>query len=115
MVFTNAPCCTVWEKTVQNRAPTYIRHTMSAVYWEDTNGIELGARTGSKTSRNPDHTALIIIPAANLGGYLPKADDRILRGNVSDTQPPQNALTVASVKDFRYGSANVQHIEVTAK
>lgn len=108
-MFTNASC-TVWEKAVQNRAVTYIRHTVGAVYWEDTRG-----ETVNGIARDPDDRALMIVHADLLGGYLPKPDDRILRGNIADEQPPNTALTVTSVKDFRYGSAAVQHIEITAK
>ena len=59
--------------------------------------------------------ALMIVSAANLGDDMPKADDRIMRGAVDDAQPPNTALTVTAVKDFRYGSSRAQHIEVTAK
>lgn len=110
MMFTNTPAVTVWEKTTVNRAAAYIRHQTGAVYWEDTHG-----ETVNGITRNPEDKALMIVSAANLGGYMPKADDRILRGEIDDAQPPQNALTVTSVKDFRFGSAKVQHIEVTAK
>ena len=107
-MFVNASC-TVWEKTANNRSPTYIRHTLGAVYWEDTHG-----ETVNGIARNPDDRALILVHGDALGGYFPKTDDRILRGNTADEQPPKNALTVSAVKDFRYGSAAVQHIEVTA-
>lgn len=108
-MFTNTEGCTVWEKTVQNRAPTYIRHETGAVYCEDTD-----AQSDGK-DRSPDDKMLIVIPAVNLGGYIPKPDDRIIRGIVPDSQPPQTAMTVMQIKDFRYGSPHVQHIEVTAK
>ena len=109
-MFTNTPAVTVWEKTVVNHAPAYVRHQTGAAYWEDTDG-----ETVSGTSRRPDDKILMIASAANLGGYLPKTDDRIMNGENSAAHPPETALTVTSVKDFRYGSASVQHIEVTAK
>lgn len=109
-MFTNTPAVTIWEKTTVNHAPTYIRHQTGAAYWEDTNG-----ETVDGITRNPDDRALMIVSAANLGAYKPKADDRIMNGGIVDEQPPKAALTVTSVKDFRYGSARVQHIEVTAK
>lgn len=108
-MFTNKPACTIWEKTVQNRNPVYIRHVMGPVYWEDTHG-----ETAGSIARDPEDKALCIIHAP-LVTYLPRRDDRILPGECADEQPPQNALTVTSVKDFRYGSATVAHIEVTAK
>ena len=108
-MFTNTEGCTVWEKTEKDRAPVYIRHETGADYWEGAD-----AQRGGK-NRSPDDYALIVIPAANLGGYLPKPDDRIIRGVISDEQPQQSAMTVVSVKDFRYGSQRVQHVEVIAK
>lgn len=109
-MFTNTPAVTVWEKTTVNHNTAYIRHETGAVYWEDTNG-----ETVNGITRNPDDKALMIVSAANLGDYLPKADDRIMNGSSPDASPPKTAMTVTSVKDFRYGSARVQHIEVTAK
>ena len=109
-MLTNTPAVTVWEKTVVNRAPAYIRHQTGAAYWEDTNG-----ETVNGITRNPDDRVLMIVSASNLGGYLPNTDDRMMRGAVEDAQPPNTALTVTSVKDFRFGSPKVQHIEVTAK
>lgn len=109
-MFTNTPAVTIWEKSVANKSPTYIRHQTGAAYWEDTNG-----ETVNGITRNPDDKVLMIVSTANLGGYMPKADDRIMQGSIGDVQPPKTALTITSVKDFRYGSSRVQHIEVTAK
>lgn len=109
-MFTNTPAVTIWEKTTVNHAAAYVRHQTGAAYWEGTHG-----ETVNGISRNPDDRALMIVPAANLGDYMPKTDDRIMNGTVNDAQPPKTAMTVTSVKDFRYGSASVQHIEVTAK
>lgn len=109
-MFTNTPAVTIWEKATVNHTPTCIRHQTGAAYWEDTNGETINGIT-----RNPDDKILMIVSAANLGDYMPKADDRIMRGAVDDAQPPKTALTVTSVNDFRYGSSRVQHIEVTAK
>lgn len=109
-MFTNVPTVTIWEKTVISHATAYIRHQTGAAYWEDTNG-----ETVNGIVRNPDDKALIIVSAANLSDYMPKSDDRIMRGAIADAQPPKTALTVTSVKDFRYGSDRVKHIEVTAK
>ena len=109
-MFTNTPAVTIWEKTAANHTVTYTRHQTGAAYWEDTNG-----ETVSGITRNPDDKALMIVSAANLGDYMPKTDDRIMNGAINDTQPPKESLTITSVKDFRYGSSRVQHIEVTAK
>ena len=109
-MFTNTPGVTIWSKAVVNHTPTYIRHQTGAAYWENTNGETINGIT-----RNPDDKILMIVSAANLGAYMPKTDDRIMNGIVTDAQPPKDALTITSVKDFRYGSDSVQHIEVTAK
>ena len=101
--------CTVWEKTVVNRAPVYVPHVMGPVYWEDTNG-----ETVNGITRNPDDRILCIIHASYVT-YMPKKDDRIEKGMADGNSPAGTALTVTSVKDFRYGSDAVQHIEVTGK
>ncbi|MBR3630357.1 MAG: hypothetical protein IKN55_07795 [Oscillospiraceae bacterium] len=108
-MFTNMAACTVWEKTVVNRAPVYVPHVMGPVYWEDTHG-----ETVNGITRDPDDRILCIIPAGNIT-YMPKRDDKIEKGASENTAPAGTVLTVTSVKDFRYGSAAVQHIEVTAK
>lgn len=112
MMFTNATCI-VWEMTVQNHAPAYIRHELGAVYRENTDGQEV-AQSGNGTSRTPANAVFLCIPEASLT-YVPKPDDRIVSGTCTDEKPPQTALTVLSVKDFRHGSARMRHIEVTAK
>lgn len=107
-MFTNASC-TVWEKTVQNRSPTYVKHEYAAVYWEDISGQSVGK------SRDPEDKALVMIHASMLGGYVPKKDDRIMCGHSDSESYVPDALTVTSVFDRLYGSPTVQHIEITAK
>ena len=53
-------------------------------------------------------------PAASVSGYVPKRSDRIFCGRCTAAEPPEECRTVMEVKDFRYGSAGVQHLEVTA-
>lgn len=113
-MFTNSEGCTVWEKTERNRAPAYIRHETGPVYWEETTG-QRQSQKGTGTDRSSANQALVVIASGNLGAYLPKPDDRIANGLHTDEQPPPKALTVTAVRDFRYGSAMVQHIEVTAE
>lgn len=108
-MFTNTTVCTVWEKTVQNRSPTYVRHETGAVYWEDTHGQTTGK------SRSPEDKAFISVHASELGSYLPKPDDRIIRGYSGSESPVPSALTITAVMDLRYGSPAVQHVEITAK
>lgn len=105
---TNKPACTVWERTVADRAPVWIRHELGACYWEDTRS----QRTGK--DRAPDDSVFLCIPASSLSDYVPRTDDRLAPGAVPEAAPPHEALTVTRVKDFRYGQAMMQHIEVTA-
>ena len=107
-MFTNRPGCTIYEKTVQNRAPTYIRHEVGAVYWEETL-IE-----GDGKDRSPRNDVLINIPEAS-SNYMPKTDDRICPEIIPDLTPPSGALTIYSVSDRRYGSSRVRHIELKAR
>lgn len=107
-MFINKEGCTIYEKTVQNRAPTYIRHVMGVVYVETISAQENGS------DRKPDNGLFISIPAESVT-YVPKADDRIICRIVDDEQPPPTAMTIMSVQDFRFGSPFIQHIEVKAK
>lgn len=108
-MFTNQNACTVYEKTMVNRAPAYIRHVITSVYWELTRGE---SRQG--TNRNPQDGALCIIPKKSLTDYVPQTDDRIVCGICEAASPPQDAMTVRQIRDFRYGSPAVQHLEVSA-
>lgn len=107
-MITNRKGVTIYEKTVQNRAPTYIRHTTGAVYLEASSGQENGS------DRKPDNGIFVSIPEASLS-YVPKPDDRIVCDMIDDEQPPVTAMTVMSVQDYLHGSPFVQHIEVKIK
>jgi hypothetical protein len=105
---TNIPSVTIWEKTVVDRAAAYIRHETGAAYWQDNRGQTQG--------REEDDSIFLAIHAdAITDGYIPKADDRILSGSVTGDVPPRNAYTVGNVKDLRFGSYMMQHIEVILK
>ena len=107
-MFTNRPGCTIYEKTVQNRSPTFIRHVTGAVYWEDKISQENGS------DRKPENHAFISIPITSVN-YSPKAGDKIFGTIIADEQPPASAMTIMSAENFCYGSPDVQHWEVTAK
>lgn len=107
-MYTNRPGCTIYEKTVQNRAPTYIRHEVGAIYWEE----DMEQADGS--NRAPKNVAFVSIPATSTN-YSPKTGDRIVGSVIDDEQPPPNAMTVMKSLDLRYGSPLVQHWEVTAE
>lgn len=108
---TNIPAVTVWEKTLVNRAPAYIRHELGACYWEDNRRQSVQA----DDVRKPDDSIFLAVPVGSITDYVPKKDDRVMPGNISDAAPPSAALTVMQVKNFLYASAMMQHLEVTAK
>ncbi len=107
-MFTNMTGCTIYEKTVLNRSPTYVRHVTGHIYWQPSEG-----QAGGK-DREAQDEAYVCIPAASTD-YLPKPDDKIYKGIVNDEQPPQSSHTIMKVKDLRYGSPKVQHIELTVR
>lgn len=102
----NVPAVTIWEKTVIDRAPAYVRHVTGAAYWQDCRGQNNG--------RDAEDNVFIAIPAMSVS-YMPKKDDRILPGEVEGASPPGDALTVMQVKNFLYAAQMMQHVEVTAK
>lgn len=113
-MFTNRKGCTVYEKTVQNRSPTFIRHEIKNIYWEDTYSQEINNTQGG-SYRTSQNEALIFIPENSLTDYLPKVGDKIVGEIIPDENPPDNAMTIMTVKNFRYGSPAVRHLEVTAE
>ena len=108
-MFTNREGCTLYEKTIHNRAPTFIRRELGAVYWEEKQEQNSGA------DRSPRNEVFVSIPVTSVKGYIPQKDDRIVGEIISDEQPPNTAMTIMSVSDFLYGSPSAQHIEVIAK
>lgn len=109
-MFTNQIGCTVWEKTILNRMPAYVRHVENALYWQDSQAQKIS----DGASRVSTDGILVIIPAESVT-YLPKPDDRILSGIQEEEKPPQNAFTVMKVLDYRYSSPKTAHIEVYAE
>ncbi|HBN10973.1 MAG TPA: hypothetical protein DD392_03225 [Ruminococcus sp.] len=117
------------------RADVWHRTVIKGIYWEDTVGQKL-----NKTLAN-ECNAFVIIPCnADFGGkrYVkPKsydgsedtftfaADDVIVRGicdkninqdfTLKQLHSLDDARTIMSADDFRYGSDDVKHLEVTAK
>lgn len=107
-MITNRAGCTVYEKTVQNRAPVYIRHVLGELYWQPSVG-----QSGGKDRAEQDDI-FVSVPEASVT-YLPKPDDRIVGEIIADEQPPSTARTVMTVKDLRYGSQRVRHIELKVR
>ena len=105
-MFTNKTGCTIYEKTVRERAPAYIRHVTGPVFWQPSEGETTG------NDRRPKRSVFVNIPEKS-ADYLPKTDDRVVDSVIDDDSPPDTALTVTNVKDLRYGSPKVRHIELT--
>ena len=116
MMFTNTDIITVFRKGVDpaSRLEVWEKHTFRNVYWENCS-----AQDNSKISKSmtEDNLIFCIIPENSIGDFIPRKDDKIIRGdseNLSSLKSDQY-FTVMSVKDFRYGSGRVHHIEVNAK
>ncbi len=107
-MFTNTKVITVFHKTTDNekRLPVWEKHLFYNVYWENCSRQS----TESKSMTESDKI-FCIIPEKSLKNFIPCKDDYICLGDVDE----KGSLTVMEVKDFRYGSGNVRHIEVTAK
>lgn len=114
IMFTNKSGCTIYEKTVINRAPDYIRHITGPVYWEPSIGETVSKGETDGKDRSEQNSIFISIPAGSVS-YTPKTNDRIVGEIISDETPPVTAHTVMNVKDLRYGSKRVQHIELIAR
>lgn len=115
-MFTNTNIITVFHKCVDpvKRLERWEKHTFLNVYWENCS-----AQDNSKISRSmtEDNVILCIISEKSISDFIPCKDDRIIKGdceNVSNLKAGEY-FTVMAVKDFRYGSNRVHHIEVNAK
>lgn len=107
-MFTNTKVITVFHKTtdVEKSLPAWEKHLFYGVYWENCS-----AQYGEDKGMKENNQILCIIPEKSLKNFIPCKDDFICLGDVDE----KGNLTIMSVKDFRYGSAKIRHIEVTAK
>lgn len=107
-MFTNTKVITVFHKTtdIEKRLPMWEKHLFYDVYWENNSGQSEESRGMGESNE-----ILCIIPEKSLKNFIPCKDDYICLGDVEE----KGSLTIMSVKDFRYGSGKVRHIEVTAK
>lgn len=113
-MFTNKNSCTVYERTVQNRSPTFVRHEIKNIYWEGVKSQKISGTQGNNYRISQDEV-LIFIPENSLSNYVPKVSDKIVEDLIFSEKPPENALTIMTVKNFLYGSPSVRHLEVTAE
>lgn len=135
-MFTNADC-TVYNKSLdkKSRADVWHRTVIKGIYWEDTVGQKLNKNLAN------DCNAFIIIPCeADFGGkhyvkpksydgledtFTLSAGDVIIRDicekeinqefTLKQFHSLDDAHTIMSADDFRYGSDDVKHMEVKAK
>ena len=106
-MFTNCNAVTIYHSEgAVNHIPIFSRHIIQNVYWEET----IGSRQSEKEVQQSDSIYVCI----------PVGSDLLFRGIVPDSesihkiQSLPNKHTITAVADCRYGSAAVQHIEVTA-
>jgi len=107
-MFTNTKVITVFHKTNddEKRLPTWKKHLFYDVYWENCSG-----QSEESKGMGENNEILCIIPEKSLKDFIPCKDDLISLGDAEKA----GSLTIMSVKNFRYGSGKVRHIEVTAK
>ena len=116
MMFTNTDIITVFRKGVDpvSRLEVWEKHTFRNVYWENCS-----AQDNSKISKSmtEDNLIFCIIPEKSISDFIPRKDDKIINGDFENlvSLKSDQYFTVMSVKDFRYGSSRVHHIEVNAK
>lgn len=108
MMFTNTKVITIFHKTTdaEKRLPMWEKHLFYDVYWENCSGQSV--EDGGVEENNE---ILCIIPEKSVKNFIPCKDDFICLGDVDE----KGSLTIMAVKNFRYGSGKVRHIEVTAK
>ena len=107
-MFTNTEVITVFHKTTapEKRLPVWKKYLFYDVYWENCSGQSTEIKNMTESDK-----IFCIIPEKSLKNFIPCKDDFICLGDVDE----KGSLTIMEVKDFRYGSGNVRHIEVTAK
>lgn len=109
-MYSNKLWCTVYERKIENHTEVYVPHYYPTVYWEDTK-----AQVKSGNGMQLQNAILCMIPAKSIDGYMPKIDDLIMPEKSENEAPPKSGYrTIMSVDSLLYGSADVQHIEVTA-
>jgi len=110
-MFANTEIITVFHKKVDSGKHLEIweKHTFRNVYWENCSAMDNSKISKSMTE---DDSVFCVIPENSIGDFIPEKDDKIIKG---DTNNRDKSFTIMSVKDFRYGSDRVHHIEVNAK
>ena len=107
-MFTNTKIITVFHKIIhaEKRLPAWEKHVFQDVYLENCS-----AQSEENKGMSESNLILCIIPEKSIKNFIPCKDDSI---TIGDAENPEG-FTIMDVKDFRYGSKHVHHIEVTAK
>lgn len=113
-MFTNAKVITVFHKTIdaEKRLPKWEKHLFYDIYWENCS-----SQSEKGTEMNESDLIFCVIPEKSINDFIPCKDDLIAKGNFENISNPEicRHFTIMSVKDFRYGSGRVHHMEVNAK
>ena len=115
-MFTNCEAITIYhQEDIVNHKPIFSRHIIQNVYWEES----IGSIQSGKEMQQSDNI-YVCIPAKSMTDYVPVREDILCRGIVPadlpihEIQKSRNKHTIIAVADCRYGSPDVQHIEVSA-
>lgn len=113
-MFTNTEIITVFHKKIDSEKHIEIweKHTFHNVYWENCS-----SQSEKNKGMSESDYILCIISENSIRDFIPCKDDRIIRGDFESVGnlKSNQYFSIMSVKDFRYGSDRVHHIEVTAK
>lgn len=127
LMYTNADC-TLYLYSKKGKQEVYTRKPVEGAYWEDVRQSSF-LKTGQRNAA----TALVVIPLESLKAPVKftNGKDLIIKGIVSDEvdctdqatlskslaalQSAHDLLTVTTVDERLYGSASVQHYELSCK
>ena len=105
--------CTVFSSTYNEvtRKNEWVKTFISGVHWQGSIGSK-----NNKSGMVQDNETIVFIPFSATN-FIIKPEDKILKGTTTATLPTglKDALTVTGVDTFDYGTADMQHWEVTAK
>lgn len=106
--------CTVFRQEVNKvtRKNEWVKTFISGVFWQGS----IGSKIGNSGTRE-DNETVVFIPFSAVSALSLKPDDKIFKGTAEATTPLglNGALTITGIDTFDYGSADMQHWEVTAK
>lgn len=126
-MYTNADV-TLYQYSKEGKTEKYTRRVIRRVYWEDAE-----QSTFLKTGQRNACSALLVIPLCSVENplHIMKGSDLVVKGiceaeidcsspaaisqSLESMKKNHGALTVTSVDQRLYGSASVQHYELSCK